>query len=322
MTHLNNNNQKRNVCKLVQCIGDKLCHEFNLSGVGNGLMFLTGYVIIQRVYRENACFPCGLYSVSTGIAYSGFNYVETLLLTQSGYRGMLIVNGEISLFCVAVGIVIIYIEEAHYDMSSPSESKSDKQETQLIVNESTGLVEKKSHTQQTGEKTSDSQKIAFFDKLLKTLVHRLSLYPYRDPGFYLLIFVFFGFPLVFMGSVTYIPLTATRVTGVSEDQAIQLAIIFGVCITVARIPVMVFSGNGYVWRRNMCISSFVIGGVASLLITYATTYTMDLIYCLLTGIYLGNTMFAIYDLSKYQSFTQWCFNADQCLSSSRCNIII
>ena len=241
------------------------------------MQYLTYLVIIQRVYGDRCCIPTGIASLSSGIGYSLLNVLENLMLEISGWSGTCIVIGEVAFFGVPLGIILLYIHEVHcnfdYLVNKDIDSANDSNENTML---------KKDYSSRNTAVVK-----SFFENIRHALIHK---YPWKDPALYLVGVVFSVFPLVYMGVLTYLPIRAVKVTGLSDKQVTSLATLLGMLGSLMKVPVLILCSKGYNWRKYVGLFSYTIGSFSSIIFYFTSSYYADVLFCLFCSVYLGMYM--------------------------------
>ncbi|ELT98491.1 hypothetical protein CAPTEDRAFT_205609 [Capitella teleta] len=233
-----------------------------MTGLGNGLMFLTSMVAVQHYFDRRRSLATGIAVSGSGVGTLTFGLLSRALLDGVGFQMTMIIQGSIMLLGVISGALLRPLEV-----------------TALEVDFGPGEVERSKSVQST---LTDAEELDEANRCSNCI--DLSLF--KSPIFCLFGIGVLGFCLGYHVPFTYIPERA-RQFGVDAQSASFLISIVGIANVASRLVIGWMADHSPTIRFYLAGVTLTLGGVSSILIPYMTTYPLMIMYSALFGMFSG-----------------------------------
>lgn len=226
-----------------------------LTGIGNGMMYVTSMVAVQHYFDKKRAMATGLAVSGSGVGTLVFGILTQKLLDTLGWRYTLVVEAGIILLGVVCGALFKPL---------PDEEKVETVPDGDVM----GLYER--------QQATACCKCDFIDLTL-----------FKKPIFIMFCISVICFCFGYHVPFTYTPERASKVFGVEPSQASLLVSIMGLSNVASRLVFGWIGDRSEGIRFYMAGMVLTLGGLTSILIFLFTTYPLMILYSILFGAFTG-----------------------------------
>ena len=245
-----------------------------VSGIGNGLMYVTSMVAVQHWFDRKRAMATGLAVSGSGVGTLVFGFLTQYLLDSFDWQWTLRIEALIMLLGVVCGILFRPLPQ-NGDISDDSMHLTDSQKPEHEIKNG-----RRWHEDQEEENTGCCGDCG------SILKETFDFSLFKNPVFTLYCFVIVMFCFGYHVPYTYTPERAQQL-GVDAQSASFLVSIMGISNVCARL-IFGWLGDKSPSIR-FCLAGIVLtlGGVVSILIFLFNTYLLMVLYAILFGAFTG-----------------------------------
>jgi len=246
-----------------------------LTGVGNGLMYVTCMVAVQHYFSKRRALATGIAVAGSGLGTLVFSYVTQVLIQETGWRKTLIIEGVMMLVCVFFGALM-----------RPLPAKADSSKYSLVEASSQVDGEIVNHEVPVGIEEADVCCSCFGGAAGRAKHDCIDWSLYKDPKFNLIVVALFCFAMNLHVPYTFTPNRAIKL-GIHPEKAALLVSIMGISNVSSRFLFGFIADRSESMRFIIGGLSLCIGGLMSALTPFYSTYTTMAIYSFMFGVCTG-----------------------------------
>jgi len=236
-----------------------------LTGIGNGLMYVTSMVTVQHYFEKKRAMATGIAVSGSGMGTLVFGFLVEFLISNFGWRNALRIEAGIMLLGVICGAVF-----------RPLENKKPKKKRSRTLD----------HVCSDSEAPPPYTEIDVIEGPTTKCCGFIDFAMFKKPVFLLFCMTMFLFCFGYHVPYTYTPDRATAL-GVPRNKAAFLVSIIGISNVAGRL---LFGWLGDInvncrfWLGGtMCL----LGGASSCCVHWCNTYDTMVVYCVLFGVFSG-----------------------------------
>lgn len=266
-----------------------------MTGIGNGLMYVTSMVCVQHYFDTKRALATGLAVSGSGVGTLLFGWLDPLLLNQYGWRKTLLIEAGIMLSGSIFGALYRPLPNGNYESDDEREesTKLDKSNDELEPNEKTPLT-------QSAENRRKNNGTSYSDILVqepvstccgiacKNAIVDFSLF--LNPIFLMFCMALTLFCFGYHVPYTYTPDRVIQLLGkenIKLEKASLLISYMGISNVASRLIFGWFADKSPRARFYLGSICLTLGGVISMLITFFNTYWLMVFYSVLFGAFTG-----------------------------------
>lgn len=244
-----------------------------LTGIGNGLMYVTSMVAVQHYFDKRRAMATGLAVSGSGVGTLTFGLLTRKLLDSLGWRWTLVVEAGIMLIGVFCGAVFRPLPDKKSSTNNLSGSEEVKIENQHLRPEN-GLYELNPR-----EGCCSCSCVSASDIFDSST--------FKNPVFWMFCFTVLMFCFGYHVPYTYVPERA-RSLGVDSQSAAFLISIMGMANVGSRLLFGWVADRSPNIRFYMAGIAVTLGGLVSVFIFLFNTYPLMIVYSVLFGAFTGS----------------------------------
>lgn len=266
-----------------------------MTGIGNGLMYVTSMVCVQHYFDSKRALATGLAVSGSGVGTLLFGWLDPLLLKHFRWRKTLLIEAGIMLSGSIFGAFYKPLPNGNYNIDDEQEdnTKLTKSTEELEPNEKTPLT-------QSAENRHKNNDTSYSDILVqepvstccgvscKNAIVDFSLF--LNPIFLLFCTALTLFCFGYHVPYTFTPDRVIQLLGeknIKLDKASILISYMGISNVVSRLIFGWFADKSPKARFYLGSICLTLGGVISMLITFFNTYWLMVFYSVLFGAFTG-----------------------------------
>ncbi|KAI0237018.1 Monocarboxylate transporter 12 [Lamellibrachia satsuma] len=258
-----------------------------LTGLGNGLMYVTSMVAVQHYFSRRRAMATGLAVAGSGVGTLFFGFVTPELLRVLHWRWTLVVEGGILLIGAVVGLLFRPLPELTTEHTIEEEQPimySDKTDSidlcGSLQKPSTEPTPSSSASNDSNAGSMSCQKLCPTSEVFDPEIAKNPIFIVFCGS---LILFCFGYHVPY----TYTPERAVKVLGQSEQNASMLVSFMGIANVVSRLLFGWLADRNESFRFFLGATVLTLGGVVSALMPLFSSYSLMIVYSALFGMFTG-----------------------------------